>query len=141
MAATQSFFRNQARTHSAALQTLREIAADDFGERHLLLDQSDLDEAMSELASASQTTCRRRRWSSISPIVFWLSPRADRQWERDDRQLPSGVRHTGNRPSLLSWSEHIRFADIDPGEIIDVSMPQGFPVECRYANTFLKMLF
>lgn len=33
MAATQSFFRNQARTHSAALQTLREIAADDFGER------------------------------------------------------------------------------------------------------------
>lgn len=26
-------------------------------------------------------------------------------------------------------------------EIIDVSMPQGFPVECRYANTFLKMLF
>ena len=108
---------------------------------HLLLDQSDLDEAMSELASASQTTCRRRRWSSISPFVFWLSPRVDRQWERGDRQLPSGVRHTGDRPSLLSWSEHIRFADIDRGEIIEVSMPQGFQVECRYVNTFLKMLF
>ncbi len=41
----------------------------------------------------------------------------------------------------MSWSEHIRFADIDRGKIIGVSMPQEFQVECRYVNTFLKMLF
>jgi hypothetical protein len=95
---------------------------------------------MSELGQSDHP--RRREGSSISPIGFSGSaPGVDRRCERDDRQLPSGVRHTGDHPSLLSWSEHIRFADIDHGKIIGVSMPQEFQVECRYVNTFLKMLF
>lgn len=33
------------------------------------------------------------------------------------------------------------FADIDRGKIICVATPQKFPLERRYVNTFLKMLF
>ena len=58
----KSFFRNQAQIHIAsALETLREIGADVTLENayHLLLNQNDLDEAMSELASGHQTTRRR----------------------------------------------------------------------------------
>ena len=61
-AGDKAFFKNQAQTHiAAALETLREIGADVTLENayHLLLDQSDLDEAMTDLASNHQTVRRR----------------------------------------------------------------------------------
>ncbi len=61
-AGDKGFFRNQAQTHIAtALETLREIGADVTLENayHLLLDQGDLDEAMTDLASGRQTPRRR----------------------------------------------------------------------------------
>jgi hypothetical protein len=56
-AGDKSFFRNQAQTHiAAALETLREIGADVTLENayHLLLDQNDLDEAMTDLAPVTR---------------------------------------------------------------------------------------
>ena len=61
-AGDKAFFKNQAQTHiAAALETLREIGADVTLENayHLLLDQSDLEEAMTDLASGHQTVRRR----------------------------------------------------------------------------------
>jgi type IV secretory pathway TraG/TraD family ATPase VirD4 len=61
-AGDKAFFKNQAQTHiAAALETLREIGADVTLENayRLLLDQSDLDEAMTDIASGHQTTRRR----------------------------------------------------------------------------------
>src|SRR5438874_12578125 len=61
-AGDKGFFKNQAQIHiAAALETLREIGADVTLENayHLLLDQGDLDEAMTDLASTHQTARRR----------------------------------------------------------------------------------
>jgi hypothetical protein len=61
-AGDKGFFKNQAQIHiAAALETLREIGADVTLENayHLLLDQGDLDEAMTDLASSHQTLRRR----------------------------------------------------------------------------------
>src|SRR5436305_15313531 len=61
-AGDKAFFKNQAQTHiAAALETLREIGADVTLENayHLLLDQSDLDEGMTDIASRNQTIRRR----------------------------------------------------------------------------------
>ncbi len=61
-AGDKAFFKNQAQTHiAAALETLREIGADVTLENayHLVLDQTDLDEAMTDLASSHQTMRRR----------------------------------------------------------------------------------
>jgi type IV secretory pathway TraG/TraD family ATPase VirD4 len=137
-------FKNQAQTHiAAALETLREIGADVTLENayHLLLDQSDLDEAMTDLASGHQTM-RRRELAEHFTNRFLSQP---------PEQI-GGVKETIANylqpfitPEIAqvfcAAGNSFEFADLDRGKIICVAMPQKFQMERRYINTFLKMLF
>lgn len=143
-AGDKGFFRNQAQTHIAtALETLREIGADVTLENayHLLLDQSDLDEAMTDLASGRQTA-RRRELSDHFTNRFLSQP---------PEQI-GGVKETIANylqpfitPEIAQvfcpGADTFDFADIDRGKIICIAMPQKFQMERRYVNTFLKMLY
>jgi type IV secretory pathway TraG/TraD family ATPase VirD4 len=143
-AGDKGFFRNQAQTHiAAALETLREIGADVTLENayHLLLDQSDLDEAMTDLAS-SQQTARRRELVAHFTNRFMSQP---------PEQI-GGVKETIANylqafvtPDIAQVfcpaANTFDFEEIDRGKIICVAMPQKFQTERRYVNTFLKMLF
>lgn len=140
----KGFFRNQAQTHiAAALETLREIGADVTLENayHLLLDPSDLDEAMTDLASGHQTTRRRELVAHFTNRFLSQPP-----------EQIGGVKETiANYLQAFVTSDIAQvfcpaantfdFADIDRGKIICVAMPQKFQTERRYVNTFLKMLF
>ncbi len=140
----KGFFRNQAQTHiAAALETLREIGADVTLENayHLLLDQSDLDEAMTDLASGQQTVRRRELVAHFTNRFLSQPP-----------EQIGGVKETiANYLQAFVTSDIAQifcpaantfdFADIDRGKIICVAMPQKFQTERRYVNTFLKMLF
>ena len=143
-AGDKAFFKNQAQIHiAAALETLREIGADVTLENaySLLLDQSDLDEAMSDIASAHQTTRRRELTEHF----------ANRFLSQPPEQI-GGVKETiANYLQAFVTPEiaqifcpsanSFEFSDIDRGKIICVAMPQKFQLERRYVNTFLKMLF
>jgi type IV secretory pathway TraG/TraD family ATPase VirD4 len=143
-AGDKGFFKNQAQIHiAAALETLREIGADVTLENayHLLLDQGDLDEAMTDLASSHQTA-RRRELSEHFANRFLSQP---------PEQI-GGVKETIANYLQAFITPDISqvfcpgrntfdFADIDRGKIICVAMPQKFQLERRYVNTFLKMLF
>jgi hypothetical protein len=143
-AGDKAFFKNQAQTHiAAALETLREIGADVTLENayHLLLDQSDLDEATTDLASGHQTIRRRELAEHF----------ANRFLSQPPEQI-GGVKETiANylQPFITPEIAQIfcaagnsfDFADLDRGKIICVAMPQKFQMERRYINTFLKMLF
>ena len=143
-AGDKAFFKNQAQTHiAAALETLREIGADVTLENayHLLLDQSDLDEAMTDLASSHQTNRRRELTDHF----------ANRFLSQPPEQI-GGVKETIANylqpfitPEIAqvfcSARNSFDFADLDRGKIICIAMPQKFQMERRYINTFLKMLF
>jgi Type IV secretion-system coupling protein DNA-binding domain len=143
-AGDKAFFKNQAQTHiAAALETLREIGADVTLENayHLLLDQSDLDEAVTDLASGHQTIRRRELAEHF----------ANRFLSQPPEQI-GGVKETiANylQPFITPEIAQVfclarnsfEFADLDRGKIICVAMPQKFQMERRYINTFLKMLF
>ena len=143
-AGDKAFFKNQAQTHiAAALETLREIGADVTLENayHLLLDQGDLDEAMTDLASSHQTM-RRRELAEHFTNRFLSQP---------PEQI-GGVKETIANylqpfitPEIAqvfcAAGNSFDFADLDRGKIICVAMPQKFQMERRYINTFLKMLF
>ena len=143
-AGDKAFFKNQAQTHiAAALETLREIRADVTLENayHLLLDQSDLEEAITDLASSHQTM-RRRELTEHFTNRFLSQP---------PEQI-GGVKETiANylQPFITPEIAQVfcavgntfQFADLDRGKIICVAMPQKFQMERRYINTFLKMLF
>jgi len=143
-AGDKGFFRNQAQTHiAAALETLREIGADVTLENayHLLLDQSDLDEVLTDLASGHQT---RRRREMVAHFT-------NRFLSQPPEQI-GGVKETiANYLQAFVAPEIAQvfcpaantfdFAEIDRGKIICVAMPQKFQTERRYVNTFLKMLF
>lgn len=143
-AGDKGFFKNQAQIHiAAALETLREIGADVTLENayHLLLDQGDLEEAMTDLASGHQTM-RRRELSEHFSNRFLSQP---------PEQI-GGVKETIANylqafitPDIAQvfcpGHNTFDFADIDRGKIICVAMPQKFQLERRYVNTFLKMLF
>jgi type IV secretory pathway TraG/TraD family ATPase VirD4 len=143
-AGDKAFFKNQAQTHiAAALETLREIDADVTLENayHLLLDQSDMDEAMTDLASSHQTVRRRELADHF----------ANRFLSQPPEQI-GGVKETiANylQPFITPEIAQVfcparnsfDFADLDRGKIICVAMPQKFQMERRYINTFLKMLF
>jgi type IV secretory pathway TraG/TraD family ATPase VirD4 len=143
-AGDKAFFKNQAQIHiAAALETLREIGADVTLENayHLLLDQSDLDEAMTDLASGHQTI-RRRELTEHFTNRFLAQP---------PEQI-GGVKETIANylqpfitPEIAqvfcAAGNSFDFADLDRGKIICVAMPQKFQMERRYINTFLKMLF
>jgi hypothetical protein len=122
---TRAFFRNQAQTQIAsALETLREIGADVTLENayQLLLDQGDVDEAMSDLASRSSDDPPARVGRAFHQSFSRPATRADRRRERDDRQLPPGIHHTGDRSSLLSWCEHIRLCRTSTAERLSASL-------------------
>jgi type IV secretory pathway TraG/TraD family ATPase VirD4 len=143
-AGDKAFFKNQAQTHiAAALETLREIGADVTLDNayHLLLDQSDLDEAMTDLAAGHQTM-RRRELAEHFTNRFLSQP---------PEQI-GGVKETiANylQPFITPEIAQVfccarnsfGFADLDRGKIVCVAMPQKFQMERRYINTFLKMLF
>jgi type IV secretory pathway TraG/TraD family ATPase VirD4 len=143
-AGDKAFFKNQAQTHiAAALETLREIGADVTLENayHLLLDQSDLDEAMTDLAPGHQTM-RGRELAEHFTNRFLSQP---------PEQI-GGVKETIANylqpfitPEIAqvfcAAGNSFEFADLDRGKIICVAMPQKFQMERRYINTFLKMLF
>jgi type IV secretory pathway TraG/TraD family ATPase VirD4 len=143
-AGDKAFFKNQAQTHiAAALETLREIGADVTMENayHLLLDQSDLDEAMTDLASGYQTIRRRELANHF----------ANRFLSQPPEQI-GGVKETIANylqpfitpeiaQAFCAHGNSFEFADLDRGKIICVAMPQKFQMERRYINTFLKMLF
>jgi type IV secretory pathway TraG/TraD family ATPase VirD4 len=143
-AGDKAFFKNQAQTHiAAALETLREIGADVTLENayRLLLDQSDLDEAMTDIASSHQTM-RRRELAEHFTNRFLSQP---------PEQI-GGVKETIANylqpfitPEIAqvfcTAGSSFEFADLDRGKIICVAMPQKFQMERRYINTFLKMLF
>jgi Type IV secretion-system coupling protein DNA-binding domain len=143
-AGDKGFFKNQAQIHiAAALETLREIGADVTLDNayHLLLDQGDLDEAMTDLASSHQSA-RRRELSEHFSNRFLSQP---------PEQI-GGVKETIANylqafitPDIAQVfcpaANTFDFADIDRGKIICVAMPQKFQLERRYVNTFLKMLF
>ena len=143
-AGDKGFFRSQAQIHiAAALETLREIGADVTLENayHLLIDQGDLDEAITDLASSHQTA-RRRELSEHFANRFLSQP---------PEQI-GGVKETIANylqafitPDIAQVfcpdGNTFDFADIDRGKIICVAMPQKFQLERRYVNTFLKMLF
>jgi type IV secretory pathway TraG/TraD family ATPase VirD4 len=143
-AGDKGFFRNQAQTHiAAALETLREIGADVTLENayHLLLDQSDLDEALTDIASGHQTPRRRELVAHFTNRFLSQPP-----------EQIGGVKETvANylQPFITAEIAQVfcpaastfDFADVDRGKIICVAMPQKFQVERRYVNTFLKMLF
>ena len=108
---------------------------------HLLLDQSDLDEAMTDLASGHQTM-RRRELAEHFTNRFLSQP---------PEQI-AGVKETIANylqpfitPEIAqvfcTAGNSFDFADLDRGKIICVAMPQKFQMERRYINTFLKMLF
>jgi Type IV secretion-system coupling protein DNA-binding domain len=143
-AGDKAFFKNQAQTHiAAALETLREIGADVTLENayHLLLDQTDLDEAMTDLASSHQTM-RRRELAEHFTNRFLSQP---------PEQI-GGVKETIANylqpfitPEIAqvfcSARNSFEFGDLDRGKIVCVAMPQKFQMERRYINTFLKILF
>jgi type IV secretory pathway TraG/TraD family ATPase VirD4 len=143
-AGDKGFFKNQTQIHiAAALETLREIGADVTLENayRLLIDQGDLDEAMTDLASGHQTI--RRRELSVHFANRFLS--------QPPEQI-GGVKETIANylqafltPDIAQVfcpaANTFDFADIDRGKIICVAMPQKFQLERRYVNTFLKMLF
>ena len=143
-AGDKGFFKNQAQIHiAAALETLREIGADVTLENaySLLLDQGDLDEAMSDLASSHQTARRRELTEHFSNRFLSQPP-----------EQIGGVKETiANYLQAFITPEiaqifcpaanTFEFADIDRGKIVCVAMPQKFQLERRYVNTFLKMLF
>jgi type IV secretory pathway TraG/TraD family ATPase VirD4 len=143
-AGDKAFFKSQAQTHiAAALETLREIGADVTLENayHLLLDQSDLDEAVTDLASSHQTI-RRRELAEHFTNRFLSQP---------PEQI-GGVKETIANylqpfitPEIAqvfcTAGNSFDFSDLDRGKIVCVAMPQKFQMERRYINTFLKMLF
>ena len=141
-AGDKAFFKNQAQTHiAAALETLREIGADVTLENayHLLLDQSDLDEAMTDLASSHQTMRRRELAEHF----------ANRFLSQPPEQI-GGVKETIANylqpfitpeigPDLLRGGKQLRLRRSgSSGKIICVAMPQkvsdGAPLRAKHVS-------
>jgi hypothetical protein len=141
----KAFFRNQAQTHIAlALEALYEggwhVTLENAHE--VLLDESELDDVLSELASP---VIRPERHDTL------ISHFVNRYLGQPPEQF-GGVKETiGNylqhfiEPQIAEifcpGQSTFAFSEIDHGKIICVAMPQKFQAERRYINTFVKMLF
>ncbi|MBA3831132.1 MAG: type IV secretory system conjugative DNA transfer family protein [Chthoniobacterales bacterium] len=143
-AGDKGFFKNQAQIHiAAALETLREIGADVTLENayHLLLDQGDLAEAMTDLAS-SHPTMRRRELAEHFSNRFLSQPPEQIGGVKETIANYLQAFITPDIAQIFCPGHNtFDFSDIDRGKIICVAMPQKFQLERRYVNTFLKMLF
>ena len=143
-AGDKSFFKNQAQIHiAAALETLREIGADVTLENaySLLLDQGDLDEAMSDLASSHQTPRRRELAEHFSNRFLSQPPEQIGGVKETIANYLQAFVTPEIAQVLCPAANTFELGDIDRGKIICVAMPQKFQLERRYVNTFLKMLF
>ncbi|MEI9898138.1 MAG: hypothetical protein WDN28_30855 [Chthoniobacter sp.] len=143
-AGDKGFFRNQAQTHiAAALETLREIGADVTLENayHLLLDQSDLDEAMTDLASSQQTARRRELVAHFTNRFLSQPPEQIGGVKETIANYLQAFVTPDIAQVFCPAANTFDFEEIDRGKIICVAMPQKFQTERRYVNTFLKMLF
>ncbi len=143
-AGDKGFFKNQAQIHiAAALERLREIGADVTLENayHLLLDQGDLDEAMTDLASSHQTMRRRELADHFSNRFLSQPPEQIGGVKETIANYLQAFMTPDIGQVFCPGHNTFEFADIDRGKIICVAMPQKFQLERRYVNTFLKMLF
>lgn len=143
-AGDKGFFKNQAQTHiAAALETLREIGADVTLENayHLLLDQEDLQEALTDLASHEQTGRRRELATHFTNRFLSQPPEQIGGVKETIANYLQAFITQDISQVFCAGQNTFDFADIDRGKIICVAMPQKFQVERRYVNTFLKMLF
>jgi hypothetical protein len=125
------------------LETLREIGSDVTLENayHLLLDQGDLDEAMSHLASGHQTTRRRELVEHFTNRFLAQPPEQIGGVKETIANYLQAFITPEISQIFCPGANTFEFADIDRGKVICVAMPQKFQVERRYVNTFLKILF
>jgi type IV secretory pathway TraG/TraD family ATPase VirD4 len=125
------------------LETLREIGADVTLENayHLLLDQDDLQEALTDLASSEQTTRRQELAAHFTNRFLSQPPEQIGGVKETIANYLQAFVTRDIAQVFCAGQNTFDFADIDRGKIICVAMPQKFQVERRYVNTFLKMLF
>lgn len=140
----KGFFKNQAQTHIAkALETLYEIRADVTLENaySLLLDEKDMNEALSDLLGGYATERRNGLYDHFKNRFLNQPPE---QIGGVKETIANYLQHflSPEITQVFCPSENtFDFAEIDRGKIICVAMPQKFQTERRYVNTFLKMLF
>ncbi len=140
----KGFFKNQAQTHIAkALDTLYEIRADVTLENaySLLLDEKDMNEALSDLLGGYATERRNALYDHFKNRFLNQPPE---QIGGVKETIANYLQHflSPEITQVFCPSENtFDFAEIDRGKIICVAMPQKFQSERRYVNTFLKMLF
>ena len=140
----KGFFKNQAHTHiAAALELLYETGADVTLENayNFLLNQTDMEETLDDLAAAEPTE-RRRLLDEHFRNRFLSQP--PEQIGGVKETIANYLQYflTPEIAEVFCPTENtFDFADIDRGKIICVAMPQKFQTERRYVCTFLKMLF
>jgi len=142
----KAFFKNQAQTHIAlALEALYLSGWDVTLENahEILLDDSSLEDVLSELASDPLT--RTERHDTL--ISHFLNRYRDQPPEQFGgvKETIANYLHYFLTPEIAevfcAGQNSFEFSEIDRGKIICVAMPQKFQTERRYINTFLKMLF
>ncbi|MEO8350117.1 MAG: type IV secretion system DNA-binding domain-containing protein [Chthoniobacteraceae bacterium] len=140
----KGFFKNQAQTHIAkALETLYEIRADVTLENayHLLLDEKDMQEALTDLSNAYGTATRAELFNHFKNRFLNQPPEQIGGVKETIANYLQSFLTTDIAQVFCPAANTFDFADIDRGKIICVAMPQKFQAERRYINTFLKMLF
>jgi hypothetical protein len=141
-----AFFKNQAQTHMAlALEALYlggwHVTLD--GVHEVLLDESELDEVLCQLASEQLTPSDRYEVL----INHFMNRYRDQPPEQFGgvKETIANYLHFFLTPEIAEvfcpMQNTFEFGEIDRGKIICVAMPQKFQTERRYINTFLKMLF
>jgi hypothetical protein len=143
-AGDKSFFKNRAQIQiAAALEILREIGSDVTLENacHLLLDQSGLDEALTDPASSRQPKRRRELSEHFSNRFLYQPPEQIGGVKETVANLLQAFITPDIAQVFRPGHTTFEFANIDRGKIICVAMPQKFQLERGYVNTFLKMLF
>lgn len=140
----KGFFKNQAQTHIAkALDALYEIRADVTLENaySLLLDETDMQEALSDLLNGYPTERRNGLYDHFKNRFLNQPPE---QIGGVKETIANYLQYflTPEISQVFCPAENtFDFGEIDRGKIICVAMPQKFQTERRYVNTFLKMLF
>ena len=114
----KGFFRHQAQTHIAtALEVLRLIGADATLENtyHLLLDERDLEDALTVLANAAAPTPSPRTHRPLPQPLPFTTTRATRRRARDHRELLAGIHHPDIAQVFCPGANTFDFADMDHG--------------------------
>ena len=140
----KGFFKNQAQTHlGKALEALYEIRADVTLENayHLLLDEKDMEEAMSDLSASYPTPARAELIDHFRNRFLHQPPEQMGGVKETIANYLQSFLTPNIAQVFCAAANTFEFSDIDRGKIICVAMPQKFQAERRYVNTFLKMLF